>query len=73
MPTNGAAIRYHRQVAGWTLAVLSQRAKVSASYLSKLENGAAKATPPVLRRIADALDLSVRDLMPEADRLSIPA
>ncbi len=73
MPTDGAAIRYHRQVSGFTLTALSVRSKVSVGYLSKLENGVANARPPVLKRIAEALDLSVRDLMPEADRLTIPA
>ncbi len=72
MPTNGAAIRYHRQVAGWTVTALAQRANVSIGYLSKLEHGK-NATPPVLKRIADALGVTVGDLMPEANRLPQPA
>lgn len=73
MPTYGAAIRYHRQVAGLTLTALSAKAKVSVGYLSKLENDLRDARPPVLKRIADALELPVRELMPEGDRLPISA
>lgn len=72
MPTNGAAVRYHRQVAGLTLTALAAKAGVSVGYLSKIENGT-NARPPVLKRIADALGLSVRDLMPEGDRLPLTA
>lgn len=72
MPTNGVAVRYHRQVAGLTLTALAAKAEVSVSYLSKIENGT-NARPPVLKRIADVLGLSVRDLMPEGDRLPLIA
>lgn len=72
MPTNGAAIRQHRQLAGWNLRPFARHAGVSHGYLSRLERDDTDASPAMLKRIADALGLSVRDLV-AVDPPSTPA
>lgn len=53
----GVRIRNARTVRGLTLVKLGELAKVSASYLSKLERGTMKSPhPDILRRLAVALD-----------------
>ena len=63
--TVGANIRGLRQAAQLSLASLAQRADLTKSALSKIENG--KASPPIatLMRIADALNLSIADFFQE--------
>lgn len=68
MPTHGVAIRHHRQLAGWNLRPFAQHVGISHSYLSKLERDEADASPAMLKRIADALGLKVKDLVPDAKR-----
>jgi transcriptional regulator with XRE-family HTH domain len=66
IPTNGAAIRQHRQRAGWNCAPFARSLGINANYLSKLERGTRHASPAMLRRIADALHVTVADLILEA-------
>ncbi len=73
MPTNGAAIRHHRQMAGWNLRPFARHAGISHSYLSRLERDETDASPAMLKRIADALGLKVKDLVPDASRQLTPA
>ncbi len=62
IPTNGAAIRYHRQLAGWNLIPFAKHVGLSPGYLSKVERGT-DAPPATVKKIADALGLTVRDLV----------
>lgn len=66
LPTDGTAIRHHRQMAGWNLRPFARRAGVSHGYLSRLERDEADATPATLKKIADALGLKVPDLTKDA-------
>lgn len=62
IPTNGLAIRRHRQLAGWNSTPFATHVGITVGYLSKLENGHCQASPGMLKRIADALGVKVRDL-----------
>jgi transcriptional regulator with XRE-family HTH domain len=63
IPTNGEAIRRIRQLAGWNLTPFAAHVGVNANYLSKLELGRGNASPAMLKKIADALGVKVRDLV----------
>jgi len=62
----GTRIRSHRADRGLSLNALSDKANVSKGYLSQLENGGAS-NPSIdtLGRIAEALDLSLEELVSE--------
>lgn len=62
IPTDGPKIRYHRQMAGWNLAPFARHVGISPGYLSKLERGT-DVPPATLKKIADALGLTVPDLV----------
>ncbi len=61
--TNGRAIRNRRIVAGFTTRTLAAKAGISQGYLTHIERGERYGTPPVLKRIADALACSVADIV----------
>lgn len=64
MPNIGERIKTRRLALGWTLERLSTEAKVSKGFLSDLENGNRKtAGAPFLKRIAEALSLSLDHLI----------
>ncbi len=65
LPTNGKAIRRRRILAGYTSHGFAEQARVSQGYLSNLERGKRFGSPPVLKRIADALGCEVADLVDE--------
>ncbi|WP_080636009.1 helix-turn-helix domain-containing protein [Salinispora mooreana] len=55
---DGAALRERRKLAGLTLTILAERAGLSLGYLSQIERGIKPTvSPPLFRRLADALDL----------------
>lgn len=60
--SDGEAIRLHRELAGMNLADLATRVKTSRNYLTKVELGHAHASPALLKRIADELGVTTRDL-----------
>ncbi len=68
MPTNGDAIRRHRELAGFSQTTFARHLNISLGHLSKLECGHKSASPPMLKRIADALDVTVRDLTPQPEK-----
>lgn len=57
-----ARIKTARTRRRMTLKVLSQRAKLSESFLSQLERGLTQASISSVRRIAEALEIQVSDL-----------
>lgn len=59
----GERIRRERERAGLSLAGLSELSGLSKAYLVKLESPAGNPSLDVLRRIADALDLTIADLV----------
>jgi transcriptional regulator with XRE-family HTH domain len=63
VPTNGAAIRRVRQLAGYGNRSFALRVGIHQSHLSRLENGHTQASPDVLRKIAKAAGVKVTDLM----------
>jgi transcriptional regulator with XRE-family HTH domain len=66
LATNGAKIRRERQLAGLTLQNLADRSGVSQSRLSSVENGrGGSLRPPTLKAVAEALGLTVADLVIE--------
>lgn len=66
----GAEIKRRRVEQGLTLALLSSRASISATYLSKVEHGRADVGLPVLRRIAAALGTPLGVLFGDVPTLS---
>jgi len=61
-PNLGARVRQIRRENNWTLEDLSRRTGVSASSLSKLENGLIDVTFETVMKICDGLDLSLEHL-----------
>ena len=59
----GVRVRREREKAGLSLAQLATAAGLSKAYLLKVENGATNASIGVLGQIADALDITVADLV----------
>ncbi len=63
IPTNGNAIRRRRILAGLTTRGLAKEAEISQGYLVNIEAGNRFGSPPVLKRIADALDCTIADIV----------
>lgn len=61
--TVGSVIRRERHERRFTLKELAERAMISVVYLSEIERGKKYPSPVVVERLADALDLSVPDLL----------
>lgn len=61
----GHRIKERRQEVGLTLRELGKRAGVSASFLSQVERGKVNTSLRTLRRIAEALDVSVLHFLSE--------
>jgi transcriptional regulator with XRE-family HTH domain len=61
----GAFIRSQRELANMSLRELSRATQVSNAYLSQIERGLHDPTLKVLTQIAEALHLSVEDLLRE--------
>ncbi len=61
--TNGRAIRRFRILAVLTSHGLAAKAGISQGYLSNLERDIRDASPAVLKRIADALDVRIADIV----------
>jgi len=59
----GAALRRRRQERRLTLEQLSARSGVSRAAISKIERGDSAASTPVLGKLAEALDLSISQLI----------
>ena len=70
----GNPVRVWREYRGLTVTALARRAKVSSARLSAMENGSAIGSVPArtLRDIADALGVTVDDLLPSDGQGSAP-
>ena len=64
IPTDGAAIKHHRQMAGWNSTPFATKVGITVGYLSRLEGGTRQASPAMLKRIADELGVPMATLMP---------
>lgn len=58
-----AIVRRRRIEAGLSQGALASKAGISQAYMSMLEKGVHSASAPVLKRLADALDCEIADLM----------
>lgn len=56
MELNRAALLVIRERSGLTKSALAERAGVDRTLVHRLENGERRATPAVMRKLADALD-----------------
>lgn len=69
LPFSGAALREQRERAGYTRPGLSRRVRdttestVSPQHIARLEKGTSTPQPPTLRALADALNVSIDDLL----------
>ncbi|MHD0283764.1 helix-turn-helix domain-containing protein [Rhodococcus pyridinivorans] len=61
---SGARLRRYRQALDMTMADLADAAEVSEATVSAWETGRAAPTPPLLKRVADVLRVTVPDLAP---------
>jgi transcriptional regulator with XRE-family HTH domain len=59
---NGTAIRLLRQTKGWKAVTLARAAGISGGYLNNIEAGRSLGSPPVLRRLADLLEVEFADI-----------
>ena len=60
----GLLVRRAREGAALTQAQLCERSGIAAPHLSRLESGVHLPSLKTVKRVADALGLAVRDLMP---------
>jgi transcriptional regulator with XRE-family HTH domain len=59
----GSRIRSARKTLGLTQAVVAERASITSQFMSRVETGHLRASVDTYRRIADALGLTVDDLL----------
>ncbi len=57
---DGVKLRHARKIAGLTQAGLADAAGISAVYISRIESGALRVTPPVYAKLCDALGVTDR-------------
>ena len=67
----GRRIRGLRKARGYTLEQLGERAGISVSYLSQIENGHANLNLRVMRDIAQALDAPMIDFLADENGLDV--
>ena len=60
----GARLRELRRSRGLTQAQLAHEARLTASYVGRLEAGGASPGIDLVQRLADALDTTIHDLLP---------
>lgn len=61
-PTTWRKLQALRTEQGHTLTTLADAAGISLPYLSQLESGKRRGRPPIHKRLADALGVTVREL-----------
>jgi transcriptional regulator with XRE-family HTH domain len=66
-PELAAAIRQVRERRGLSQAEVARRADIEPSWLSRLESGSANPSWGTVRRICDALDIPLSELVAIAD------
>ena len=64
----GVLLREWRERRGWSLRQLGERAGVSYVTIAKIEAGTMSPTVSTLEKLADALDIPVRDFFPPRAR-----
>ncbi len=64
----GPVIRHMRETRQWAQTALAQRARISRITLNRIEGGSQDPTLHTLERIARALGVRVRDLLPPEGR-----
>lgn len=64
----GERVRAAREAKGWTLKELAERAHVSVSFLSDIENGRSVPAIGSLRSIAEALEVTTDYLLGRTDK-----
>lgn len=60
-------VRVWREYRGLSATELARRAKLSKAQLSEIENGDTTGSVPMLRNIADALGVTMDDIVPPAE------
>lgn len=68
LATNGKRIRELRYDRGLTYRALAERASVNHSTIWRLETGARDGSPAILKRVADALGVTVSDITSDPAR-----
>jgi transcriptional regulator with XRE-family HTH domain len=63
----GLALRIFRERRGWTQARLAKESGVDAGYISRIETGGVDPGLQVQRRLADALDVTMPELLQQAE------
>ena len=61
-------LRYWRERRGWSLRELGARSSVSYVTIQRIETGKMSPTLDTLEKLATALEISVRELIPAAPR-----
>lgn len=64
----GLAIRFARQRHGWSQAKLGEVAKLDPAYIGRIERGEIEPGLSVQERLATALDISLSQLIADAER-----
>lgn len=59
-------LREVRELRGWSQGVLAEKASVSRDSISNYETGHREAYPATARKLADALEVTIADLMEDA-------
>ena len=64
--THGAYIRAHRVALGLSQSALAREARVTVAMINRLESGQRRGRPPLLRDLADALQVPQAELLERA-------
>lgn len=65
----GRRLRMYRMANGWTQRDLANAAGLTESYVSELERGIKQGGPRGWKRLADALNISVLDLISHQEKV----
>ena len=61
---SGAILNYHRNISNFTLGELSRNSSIKIDELKSFESGLKLPSIPDLKKLADALTINIRDLLP---------
>lgn len=67
MRLNPASLRQIRTDHGWSISTLSAKSTVARSHISNIENGNRPASPDVIRKLAEALEVNPYALLGPED------
>ena len=71
MQVNPQALRVIRERSGYTVRGLAEASKVSHASITRIEQGSQRPSPPIVKRLAQALDVPLVALLSDEEEVAV--